>query len=173
MSTITRKNAYRYAGSIEAAYLIDDMTVEIIADGVHLPKPLLQYVCKFKGIDKIALCTDSMRAAGMPDGEYLLGSLERGQPVIVEDGVAKLPDCSAFAGSVATADRLVRTMIEKAEVLLPEAVRMMTLNPARILGVDGSKGSISLGKDADLVIFDKNITVKNTIVKGKIVYSDD
>lgn len=173
MSTITRRNACRHAGALEAAYLIDDMTVEIIADGVHLPKPLLQYVCKFKASDKIALCTDSMRAAGLTDGEYLLGSSERGQVVIVEDGVAKLPDRSAFAGSVATTDRLVRTMVEIAEVSLPDAVRMMTLNPARILGVDGSKGSIAIGKDADMVIFDEQINVAATIVRGRIAYIDN
>ena len=62
------------------------MTVEIIADGVHLPKSLLQFVYKFKGSDKTALCTDSMRGAGMPDGESILGSLEKGQKVIIEDG---------------------------------------------------------------------------------------
>jgi len=88
MSTITRRNAYRYAGALEATYLIDDMTVEIIADGVHLPNSLLRYVYKFKGPDKIALCTDSMRGAGMPDGESILGSLQGGQKVIIEDGVA-------------------------------------------------------------------------------------
>ncbi len=88
------------------------MTVEIIADGIHLPKPLLQFVYKFKGADKIALCTDAMRGAGMPDGESILGSLANGQKVIIEDGVAKMPDRSAFAGSVATTDRLVRTMVQ-------------------------------------------------------------
>ena len=107
MSTITRRNAYRYAGVVEAAYLIDDM-----------PKPLLQFVYKFKGADKTALCTDAMRGAGMPDGESILGSLTNGQKVIIEDGVAKLPDRSAFAGSVATADRLVRTMINIAGIPL-------------------------------------------------------
>ena len=64
MSSVTRKNAFRYAGVVEAAYLIEDMTVEIIADGIHLPKPLLQFVYKFKGVDKTALCTDAMRGAG-------------------------------------------------------------------------------------------------------------
>ena len=132
MSTITRRNAYRYAGVVEAAYLIDEMDVEIIADGVHLPKSLLQFVYKFKGPDRTALCTDSMRGAGMPDGESILGSLEKGQKVIIEDGVAKLPDRTAFAGSVATTDRLVRTMVEIAEVPLVDAVKMMTLTPARV-----------------------------------------
>ncbi len=96
MSSVTRKNAFRYAGVVEAAYLIEDMTVEIIADGIHLPKPLLQFVYKFKGVDKTALCTDAMRGAGMPDGESILGSLNNGQKVIIEDGVAKMPDRKAF-----------------------------------------------------------------------------
>ncbi len=170
MSTITRRNAYRYAGALEATYLIDDMTVEIIADGVHLPKSLLRYVYKFKGPDKIALCTDSMRGAGMPDGESILGSLQGGQKVIIEDGVAKLPDHTAFAGSVATADRLIRTMIGLADVSLEEAIRMITLTPARILKIDKTKGSIEIGKEADLVLFDKDININTTIINGKVVY---
>lgn len=170
MSSVTRRNAYRYAGVVEAAYLIDGMSVEIIADGVHLPEPLLRFVCKFKGPDKTALCTDAMRGAGMPDGEYMLGSLSNGQRVIVEDGVAKLPDRSAFAGSVATADRLVRTMTSLAGVPLADAVRMMTLTPARILGVDARKGSLDVGKDADIVVFDRNIHVKTTISEGHVIY---
>lgn len=171
MSTVTRRNAYRYAGVVEAAYLIDDMTVEIIADGVHLPKPLLQFVYKFKGPDKTALCTDAMRGAGMPDGESILGSLTNGQKVIIEDGVAKLPDRSAFAGSVATADRLVRTMIHIADIPLIDAIRMMTLTPARIMHVDSQKGSLEEGKDADIVIFDNQINVTNTISEGHVIYS--
>lgn len=173
MSTITRRNAYRYAGALEASYMIDDMTVEIIADGIHLPKSLLQYVCKFKSLDNIALCTDSMRAAGMPDGEYILGSLDKGQKVISEDGVAKLLDRSAFAGSIATADRLIRTMIDLAEVSLFDAVKMMTKNPARILGVDDIKGSLEIGKQADIIIFDSNISIQKTIVKGKVIYEQN
>lgn len=171
MSSITRRNAFRYAGVVEAAYLIDDMTVEIIADGVHLPKPLLQFVYKFKGSDKIALCTDSMRGAGMPDGESILGSLDKGQKVIIEDGVAKLPDRTAFAGSVATTDRLVRTMMDIAGVSMVESVKMMTLTPARIMNIDDKKGSIEVGKDADLVIFDENINILYTIIDGKIIYT--
>jgi N-acetylglucosamine-6-phosphate deacetylase len=172
MSTVSRRNAFRYAGVLEAAYLIDNMTVEIIADGVHLPKPLLQFVYKFKGPDKTALCTDSMRGAGMPDGESILGSLEKGQKVIIEDGVAKLPDRTAFAGSVATTDRLVRTMVEVAGVPLVEAVRMMTLTPARIMKIDQQKGSIREGKDADFVIFDDHIHVSHTIIEGNVIYGD-
>lgn len=170
MSTITRKNAFRYAGVVESAYLIDDMTVELIADGVHLPQSLLLYAYKFKGADKIALITDSMRGAGMQDGPSILGSLQKGQPVIIEDGVAKLPDRTAFAGSVATADRLVRTMLQVPGVSLTDVIRMMTITPARIIGADHVKGSLEPGKDADIVIFDKDITIRRTIVEGNVVY---
>jgi N-acetylglucosamine-6-phosphate deacetylase len=173
MSTVSRRNTFRYAGVVEAAYLIDDMKVEIIADGVHLPKPLLQFVYKFKGADKTALCTDAMRGAGMPDGKSILGSLESGREVIIEDGVAKLLDGTAFAGSVATTDRLVRTMINLAEVPLLDAIKMMTLIPARIMRIDQTKGSIEIGKDADLVIFNENIDVSYTISEGNILYKQD
>ncbi len=172
MSSITRRNAFRYAGAVEAAYLIDDMTVEIIADGVHLPKSLLQFVYKFKGSDKIALCTDSMRGAGMPDGESILGSLDKGQKVIIEDGVAKLLDRTAFAGSVATTDRLVRTMINLAEISLVESVKMMTLTPAKIMNIDDRKGSLEVGKDADILIFGEDVNILYTIINGKIIYKN-
>lgn len=171
MSGVMRRNAFRYAGVIEAVYLLDQIDVEIIADGVHLPSPLLKLICKIKGIDQIALITDAMRAAGMPPGESILGSLQNGLKVIVEDGVAKLPDRSSFAGSVATTDRLVRTMISLAGVSLPEAIRMMTAVPARIMRFDQQKGSLTPGRDGDLVIFDDDISIISTIVKGKIIYN--
>ncbi|GAB3792551.1 N-acetylglucosamine-6-phosphate deacetylase [Spirosoma humi] len=170
MSGVTRRNAFRYAGVIESAYLLD-MDVEIIADGVHLPPPLLKLVYKIKGADRTALITDAMRAAGMPEGESVLGSLKDGLKVIVEDGVAKLPDRSSFAGSVATTNQLVRQMVRLADVPLLEAVRMASTTPARIMGVDARKGSLMVGKDADLVIFDDNLTVAATLVNGKIIYS--
>ncbi|HHV59261.1 MAG TPA: N-acetylglucosamine-6-phosphate deacetylase [Clostridiaceae bacterium] len=170
MSGVRRINAFRYAGVIESAYLIDEMTVEIIADGCHLPASLLKMIYKIKGPEHIALITDSMRAAGQLEGESILGSLEDGQRVIIEDGVAKLPDRKSFAGSVATCDRLVRNMVNLADVPLIDAVRMMTSTPARIAGLGNSKGSIVPGKDADIVIFDNNINVKMTIVQGKIIF---
>jgi N-acetylglucosamine-6-phosphate deacetylase len=170
MSGVTRRNAFRYAGVIESAFLIDEMDVEIIADGIHLPSPLLKLVYKIKGADKIALITDAMRAAGMPPGESVLGNIDTGLKVIVEDGVAKLPDRSSFAGSVATADRLVRTMIRLADVPLIDAIRMITSTPARIMGVGDKKGSLIAGKDADIVIFDRDINIEMTIIKGSIVY---
>ena len=171
MSGVTRRNAFRYAGVIESAFLIDEMTVEIIADGAHLPKSLLQLIFKIKGPDRIALVTDSMRAAGLPEGPSILGSLKNGQEVIVEEGVAKMPDRKAFAGSVATADRLVRTMVNLAGVSLVDAVKMITSTPARISGIHNDKGSISPGKQADLVIFDDQVNVKSTILNGRVLYS--
>jgi len=171
MSGVTRRNAYRYAGVIESAYLIDEMDVEIIADGVHLPSPLLKLVYKIKGANRTALITDAMRAAGMPEGESILGSVHNGLKVIVEDGVAKLPDRSSFAGSVATADRLIRSMINMAGIPLIDAVKMITATPARILEVSDKKGALVEGKDADLVLFDDNINIEMTIIKGRIVYN--
>lgn len=171
MSSVRRINAFRVAGVVEAAFVLDELAVEIIADGVHLPAPLLQLIMKVKGSDKTMLITDAMRAAGMPDGPSVLGSLKNGLPVIVEDGVAKLPDYSAFAGSVATGDRLIRTMINLAGVSLMEAVKMATLTPARILRMDHRLGRVAPGYVADMVLFDSNITIKKTVVDGRLVYS--
>lgn len=172
MSGVTRKNGYRFAGAIESAFIIDEMDVEIIADGVHVPAPLLKLVCKIKGADKISLITDAMRAAGMPPGKSVIGNINTGIEVIVEDGVSKLPDRSAFAGSVATADRLVRTMINMAGVSLTDAIQMITLTPATIMNISDRKGSLATGKDADIIIFDENISVQTTMVKGKIIYQE-
>lgn len=171
-STVIRKDAMRYAGVIEAGYYVDDLYTEAIADGVHLPAPLLRLIYKVKGSDRIVLVTDSMRGAGMPEGRYILGPLSSKHEAIVEDGVAKLPDRSSFAGSVATTDRLVRTYMQQAGVELLAAVRMMTLTPARMMKIEDTKGSITPGKDADILIFDDNINVSMTMVGGRIVYSE-
>lgn len=170
MSGVTRRNAFRYAGVIEAAYLLDEMDVEIIADGAHLPSPLLQLVYKIKGPMHTALITDAMRAAGMPEGDSILGGLKNGTRVIVEDGVAKLPDRTSFAGSVATADQLVKTMITLGGVSLLDTIQMITETPARIMGIQNSKGSLQISKEADILIFDEKITIQMTMVKGKVVY---
>ena len=170
MSGVTRRNAFRYAGVIEAAYLLDEMDVEIIADGAHLPSPLLQLVYKIKGPMHTALITDAMRAAGMPEGDSILGGLKNGTRVIVEDGVAKLPDRTSFAGSVATADQLVKTMITLGGVSLLDTIQMITETPARITGIQNSKGSLQISKEADILIFDEKITIQMTMVKGKVVY---
>ncbi len=173
MSGVTRRDAFRYAGVVESAFILDEMDVEIIADGVHLPAPLLKLVFKIKGPGKIALITDAIRASGMPPGESTIGNLDTGLKVIVEDGVAKLPDRSSFAGSVATTDRLVRTMITMAGVSLVDAVRMITHTPAHIMSISGKKGSLVPGKDADIIIFDDNICIDTTMIKGKVIYKKE
>lgn len=171
MSTITRKGGFRIGGVMEYGYYQKGMSVELIADGCHVPASLLKMIVGIKGIDNIALVTDSMRGAGMPDGPSILGSLADGQPCIIEDGVAKMPSRTCFAGSVSTGDRCVRTMINLAECSIPEAVRMMTVNPARMMGIYGSKGSVEVGKDADIVIWNGDVHVLRTIINGKTVYS--
>ena len=170
MLGVTRRNAFRYAGAVESAFLLDEMDVEIIADGIHLPPPLLKLVYKIKGPDRIALITDAMRAASLPPGDSILGPRDNGLRVLVEDGVAKLPDRTSFAGSVVTADRLVRTMVQQADVPLLDAIRMITATPARIMGVDSRKGSLTIGKDADLVLFDEDIRVSMTMVGGRVIF---
>ena len=170
-SGVHRKNAKRYAGVIEMAYLLDGMTVEIIADGIHLPATLLKLIYKIKGADNIALVTDSMRGAGMPEGMSILGSKKNGLEVVIEDGVAKMPDRTCFAGSVATMDRLVRNMINLAGVSLTDAVKMATETPAKIIGAY-SKGVLERGMDADVIMFDENINVSFTMVKGRVIFSE-
>ena len=172
MSTVHRVNAYRVCGVVEAGYLLDDLTVEIIADGCHLPRELLQMIYRFIGPDRVCLVTDSMRGAGLPDGsESILGSLSSGQTVIIEDGVAKMPDRKAFAGSVATADRLLRTMVNVADVPLHDAVKMLTKTPARIQNLN-DRGTPEVGKRADIVLFDDDFNVLRTVVGGKTVYAE-
>lgn len=167
MSGVTRRDAYRYAGIIESSFLYDQLTVEIIADGSHLPASLLQLIYKQKGPSRIALITDAMRAAGTSVTESILGSMKDGLKVIIENGVAKLPDRSSFAGSVATADQLVYNMIKLGGVPLLQAVQMMTLTPATISKADQRIGSLTTGKDADIIIFDEEISIKSTIIQGE------
>jgi N-acetylglucosamine-6-phosphate deacetylase len=170
MSGVTRKNAFRYAGVIESALLMDELDVELICDGIHVPAPLLKLAYRIKGPSRIALITDAMRGAAMPEGDSVLGHPVHGLKVIIEDGVAKLPDRTAFAGSVATMDRLVRNMHQLAEVPMHEAVHMASTTPARIMNIDQYTGSLETGKDADLVIFDDDVHVSHTIVQGVSVF---
>ena len=170
ISSITRNQGYRTAGVMEYGYYQDGMSVEIIADGHHVPSSLLHLIVKVKGLDKVVLVTDSMRGAGMPEGPSILGGLADGQECIIQNGVARLMDLSGFAGSVCTTDRLVRTMISIGGVTLEQAVQMASLNPARVMGVADRKGSLEAGKDADIVIFGDNVEVFATIVGGRKVY---
>ena len=173
MSGLKRVNGMRVLGAVEAGYLYDALTLEIIADGIHLPPRLLRLILKCKPHKSISLITDSMRSAGMPDGPSILGSLENNFQVIVEDGVAKMPDRQSYAGSVATADRLIRVMQQDGGISLFEAVTMMTQNPARLLGIGEHTGSIAVGKEADLIIFDENVHVISSFVSGKEVERED
>ena len=162
-STVTRKLGFRSLGVIESAFLRDDMYVEIIADGKHLPRELVQMIIKIKGTDKVALVTDSLEIAGTDITE---GSMA-GVDFIVEDGVCKLRDRSAFAGSIATADRLIRFISKECGFGICEAVKMMTAVPAQLLGIN--KGKIDTGYDADLVVFDDNVNVEAIFVNGKMI----
>ncbi|MGO1723896.1 MAG: N-acetylglucosamine-6-phosphate deacetylase [Sphingobacterium sp.] len=169
MSGVSRRQGFRFAGVIESALLFDDLWVELIADGIHVPAPLLKLVYKVKGPERIVLITDAMRGAGMPEGPSILGSFHDGLQVIVEDGVAKLPDRTAFAGSVATGIDLIRTMVQLADVPVAQAVRMASQNPAQVMGVE-NKGRLVKGMDADLVLFDKDFAIELTLVEGALVY---
>ncbi len=159
-STITRDHGYRRLGVIESAYLLDGMYVEMIADGHHLPLELIGLICKIKDRSKICLVTDCMPVSGTGATTGYIGSTA----FIVEDGVCKLADRSAFAGSIATTDRLVRTVVS-AGVPLEDAVKMITENPAALLGLN--KGKLEKGYDADIVVFDQSINVEKVIVGGK------
>jgi N-acetylglucosamine-6-phosphate deacetylase len=168
MKGVFRKNAYRTAGAVEAGLYFDGFTVEVIADGSHLPPSLLKLIFKCKGADKICLITDAMRGAGMPDGtETVLGRLSDGVPCIIEDGVAKLYDRQSFAGSVATADRLLRTMHLGAGIDLCKVSKMMSKTPARLMGLS-DRGILAVGKRADIVVLNKDFNIKNIIFKGEI-----
>lgn len=166
MSQMRRVNAVRMLGAVECGYLMDELDIELIGDGIHLPPELLKLILKCKPHEKITLVTDSMRGAGLPEGPSIIGSLKDGVPCILEDGVAKLEDRSAFAGSIATTDRLVRTMVFKVGVTLPEAVQMVTENVAKLYGIFDSVGSIEAGKRADIVILDDQLEVVSVYVSG-------
>lgn len=164
-STITRHGGFRHLGTIETAYLLDDMDVETIADGCHLPPLLLQLIFKLKGREHMCLVTDAIRYGGRTDCESVRTGTEA-VPYIIEDGVAKLADRSAFAGSVATMDALIRVCVRKAGISLADAVYMATAVPARIMGLE-HKGQLKVGFDADLVVLDPKLQVQQVIVGGK------
>lgn len=160
-STVTRDHGFRSLGVIESAYLRDELYVEIIADGKHLPPDLIKMIIKIKGTDKVMLITDSLEIAGTD----IKSGVMSGTEFIVEDGVCKLKDRSAFAGSVATADMLLRTLVKSCGFDIPVAVKMLTEVPAKVLGVN--KGVIASGKDADIVVFDEDIKITQVFVGGQ------
>ena len=163
MSTVTRNKGYRSLGVIETTFLSDSLIAEIIADGSHLPPELIKMIIKIKGYDKVILCTDSLSVAG---SDILEGEM-CGTEFIVEDGVAKLKSREAFAGSVATADTLIRTLKNGCNCPLTDAIKMLTENPARMLGLN--KGVIAEGMDADVIAFDDDVNVSHVFVGGAFV----
>lgn len=168
-SIVRRIRAYRYPGVVEATYLIDELTAEMIADGKHLPPSLIKLILKNKGFDKINIVTDAMRAAGLPPGKYMLGEIE----AVVDEGVAWLPDRSAFAGSVSIMSSMVKVLVEQVNLPLEDVIRLATINPAKFIKIDDRKGSLVEGKDADVVILDRDLNVLSTIVEGRIVYESN
>lgn len=154
-STITRHQGFRHLGIVESAYLLDDMYVETIADGCHLPIELLKMIIKIKGTDRVCLITDALRPGGI--GEDGREYRDCPVPFVIEDGVAKLLDRSAFAGSIATSDILLKTAV-KAGCSIADAVKMMTETPAAVMRLD-TKGKIAAGYDASFTVFDKNLNI--------------
>ncbi|MBR2988371.1 MAG: N-acetylglucosamine-6-phosphate deacetylase [Clostridia bacterium] len=162
-STVTRDHGFRSLGVIESAFLRDELYAEIIADGKHLPPDLIKMIIKIKGTDKVCLTTDSLEVAGTT----VKSGTMCGTDFIVEDGVAKLPDRSAFAGSVATANTLIKTLVFECGYSVEQSVKMLTKIPAQIMKLN--KGIIAKGLDADLVVFDDNIEIDSVFVMGNKV----
>lgn len=158
-----KRREYKYEGTVESVYLMDDMSVEVIADGVHLPATILKLVYKVKGVEKTCLVTDSLKFAGYT------GETINDPNYVIENGVCKWADRQTLAGSIATADVLVQTMVKKAGIPLEDAVRMASETPARLTGIADSKGTLEKGKDADIVILDNDVNVRCVFTKGKEV----
>lgn len=158
-----KRREYKYEGTVESIYLMDDMTVEVVADGIHVPPTILRLVYKIKGVERMCAITDALACAASDSKEAF------DPRVIIEDGVCKLADHSALAGSVATMDRLIRTMVQKADIPLADAARMVSETPARIMGVFDRKGSLQKGKDADIIVMDEDLNVRAVWAMGNLV----
>ncbi|MCI0640519.1 MAG: N-acetylglucosamine-6-phosphate deacetylase [Gemmataceae bacterium] len=158
-------------GVMEATLFFDALTTEVIADGKHLTRELLLLAYKIKGPDRLALVTDCNRALDMPDGEYLFGPKDGGEPIVKRDGVGIMPDGESLASSVVGMDHCVRTFHQLTGVPLPEVVRMASLTPARIAGVDKDLGSIETGKCADFVVLDRELRVRAVYLAGQLVHT--
>ncbi len=157
------------AGVVEATYLDDNVTVELICDGKHCPKQCLQLAIKIKGADKVIGITDAIRIACTDMTEGKLGSLKNGADVIVDDGVAKLPDLSSYAGSICTMDKALQVLCRDYNIGVVNAAKLLSYSPAKLLGLQDKIGEIKVGKNADLVIADSDFNVKTVIKNGKPV----
>ena len=169
-TTFHKENGIVHSGIVEATYIRDDVTIELISDGRHIPKESMLLAHRIKGADKIALITDAMRAAGTNDVYSILGARNGGTPVVVKDDVAQLTDLSSYAGRVCTMDRALRTAHVAYGLPLTDVSRMLSLTPARLSGVADRKGSIGIGKDADLVVMSPDFLVQKVFVMGEKQY---
>jgi N-acetylglucosamine-6-phosphate deacetylase len=156
---------HRDPGVVGAA-LTTDVYCELIADTIHITKDLFQFILDSKGKDKVVLITDSMEAGGLEDGTYSLG----GQVVIVKDKAARL-ESGSLAGSVSSLNTMVKNFYENTNLKINEAVHLASLNPAKSLNIDREKGSLDIGKDADIAIFDNHLNCQMTIVNGKVIFN--
>lgn len=158
-----RSYSHREPGVVGAVLTDERVVCEMICDGIHLHAGAMDLAVKMKGKEGIILISDAMMATGLQDGKYVLG----GQDVYVKEGAARLED-GTLAGSTLTINKAVYNMVHMVNVPLNDAVRMASLNPAKAIGMDDRKGSIEIGKDADLIIFDEDIKVSKALIKGKI-----
>lgn len=163
MPVVYKEHEFKVPGTVESVYALQDMTVEVIADGIHVPPVMLNVVYQIKGVEKTALITDSLAYAASE------GNVSSEPSVILEDGVCKLADHSALAGSIATMDVLIRTCIHKAEIPIVDVFRMVSETPAKIMGIFDRKGSIEEGKDADIMMFDDDIDLTYVMQMGNVV----
>lgn len=156
---------HRKPGPIPAAFERDDVTAELIADGVHIHPAMVRMAFKLFGDDRMILISDSMRATGLEDGEYDLG----GQNVIVRGNLATLAD-GTIAGSATDLAACLKWAVREAGIPLEAAVKAATANPARAVRVDGERGSIEPGKVADAVLLDaETLEVKHVVLRGKLL----
>lgn len=160
MPVVYKEHEFKVPGTVESVYALQDMTVEVIADGIHVPPVMLNVVYQIKGVEKTALITDSLAYAASE------GNVSSEPSVILEDGVCKLADHSALAGSIATMDVLIRTCIHRAEIPMVDVFRMVSETPAKIMGIFDRKGSIEEGKDADIMMFDDDIDLTYVMQMG-------
>ena len=159
-----RKFHHREPGIIGAALTRQELTVSVIADGIHVHPSAVRLLFGAKGADDIVLISDAIRAAGMSDGSYDLGGLA----VTVTNGVCRLAS-GTLAGSTLTLNTALRNVVNFLGVPLSDALKMTSANPARVIGFGHSKGALEEGKDADIVILDEDLNVRNTIVRGRII----
>lgn len=170
MSTMVREGPWRVPGLLELALADDQLDTEMIGDAKHLPPVIMRLVWKSKGPDHLCLISDAMAGAGRPVGELQHLGGKGGLSVIVEDGVAMLLDRTAFAGSITPLDCMVRNMVHLVGLTVEQVIPLVSTNPARVLHLDDSKGSIEPDKDADLVLLDDALHVQATIIRGQVVY---